>query len=462
LAVSKRLRAEILRRDSSTCQKCGAKAPDVPLVIDHVIPVALGGSDEPSNLQVLCEPCNSGKSATPPDAAMVEQVSSDARRWAAAMQAAAANMLGDLKSRQKNRDYFRQCWLKWHWGTAESPEYAPLPAAWEKSIDQILAGGLPVELLKDCIDTAFAYENVKRENKFKYACGVAWRKIDKLQQDARAALGDGAPPATAGDHQSWRPKLVDDLIEVFNEGDIEEARDVGIDLDAVRQGVPRDEEDGRDPVVALVESVYWDYRMEADFTHDDVMDLLLELPAGVGEHAFKIARFYLYDDGETPAAGRARFFRQAMRTARELFRVRESLEYLDGLPGAERTAWMAYGCALAGVDRRPGGRRDRTHELEKAAEAARAIKGGAYYPAMCQWPDDVLPSCCRQAHFFVLFEGVKCCAEVASDERHALHGFCEAHLEALVENGFTAPNGQLFAIRDFWELEESAEEEPPF
>jgi hypothetical protein len=31
-----------------------------------------------------------------------------------------------------------------------------------------------------------------------------------------------------------------------------------------------------------------------------------------------------------------------------------------------------------------------------------------------------------------------------------------------VENGFTAPNGQLFAIRDFWELEESAEEEPPF
>lgn len=64
MAVSKRLRYEILRRDNHTCRYCGASAPDVPLRVDHVTPVALGGTDEPSNLVTSCEPCNSGKTST--------------------------------------------------------------------------------------------------------------------------------------------------------------------------------------------------------------------------------------------------------------------------------------------------------------------------------------------------------------------------------------------------------------
>lgn len=64
MAVSKRLRYEILRRDSHTCRYCGASAPDAPLRVDHVTPVALGGTDHPSNLATSCEPCNSGKSST--------------------------------------------------------------------------------------------------------------------------------------------------------------------------------------------------------------------------------------------------------------------------------------------------------------------------------------------------------------------------------------------------------------
>ncbi|MGW6578921.1 HNH endonuclease [Streptomyces globisporus] len=64
MAVSKRLRYEILRRDKHACRYCGATAPDVPLRVDHVIPVALGGSDAPENLVAACEPCNSGKTST--------------------------------------------------------------------------------------------------------------------------------------------------------------------------------------------------------------------------------------------------------------------------------------------------------------------------------------------------------------------------------------------------------------
>lgn len=63
MAVSKRLRYEILRRDNHTCRYCGAAAPEATLVVDHYIPVVVGGATVPSNLVTACEPCNSGKSS---------------------------------------------------------------------------------------------------------------------------------------------------------------------------------------------------------------------------------------------------------------------------------------------------------------------------------------------------------------------------------------------------------------
>lgn len=43
MAVSKRLRFEVLRRDNHACRYCGATPPDVVLTIDHVVQTALGG-----------------------------------------------------------------------------------------------------------------------------------------------------------------------------------------------------------------------------------------------------------------------------------------------------------------------------------------------------------------------------------------------------------------------------------
>lgn len=67
MAVSKRLRFEILRRDGHRCRYCGAGALAAPLTVDHVTPLALGGTDDPSNLATACEPCNSGKTSTLPE-----------------------------------------------------------------------------------------------------------------------------------------------------------------------------------------------------------------------------------------------------------------------------------------------------------------------------------------------------------------------------------------------------------
>lgn len=59
-------RDQVFRRDGYTCRKCGAKGGlhgtlGVQLHIDHIVPVAKGGTDEINNLQVLCAPCNTKK-----------------------------------------------------------------------------------------------------------------------------------------------------------------------------------------------------------------------------------------------------------------------------------------------------------------------------------------------------------------------------------------------------------------
>lgn len=54
-------RFEIFSRDGFACQYCGGQAPNVQLVVDHVVPVAHGGGNEESNLATACYPCNAGK-----------------------------------------------------------------------------------------------------------------------------------------------------------------------------------------------------------------------------------------------------------------------------------------------------------------------------------------------------------------------------------------------------------------
>lgn len=61
-SISKRLRFEVFKRDSFTCQYCGKKAPDVVLHIDHIDPVSNGGRSEILNLITSCYSCNLGKS----------------------------------------------------------------------------------------------------------------------------------------------------------------------------------------------------------------------------------------------------------------------------------------------------------------------------------------------------------------------------------------------------------------
>jgi hypothetical protein len=48
-------------RDGGRCRNCWG---NTELQYDHVIPISMGGSNEPENLQILCGPCNRRKGAS--------------------------------------------------------------------------------------------------------------------------------------------------------------------------------------------------------------------------------------------------------------------------------------------------------------------------------------------------------------------------------------------------------------
>jgi len=61
-AISKKSRFEIFKRDGFSCQYCGNRPPQPTLEVDHIYPVASGGSNDDSNLITSCFDCNRGKS----------------------------------------------------------------------------------------------------------------------------------------------------------------------------------------------------------------------------------------------------------------------------------------------------------------------------------------------------------------------------------------------------------------
>lgn len=59
--LSKKTRFEVFKRDKFTCQYCGRMSPDVILEVDHIKPVAEGGTNKMMNLITSCRDCNRGK-----------------------------------------------------------------------------------------------------------------------------------------------------------------------------------------------------------------------------------------------------------------------------------------------------------------------------------------------------------------------------------------------------------------
>lgn len=229
MAVSKRLRYEILRRDNNTCRYCGAHAPEVALTIDHVVPVALGGTDDPTNLVAACKDCNAGKTSSSPDAPLVADVQEKALRWSAAMEQAVANRAAD---RQPMIDYcvaFEAKWNEYCFGSYRDPVW---PEGGADSIERFYKAGLPLDELTRALAISMDRPRVDRYEKFRYMCGIGWSVLTELQEAAQALVEveeqpDGTEPRWdspeyhAGAQWAWKKLRYSDLAHELLAGHID-------------------------------------------------------------------------------------------------------------------------------------------------------------------------------------------------------------------------------------------------
>lgn len=183
MAVTKRLRYEILRRDNHTCRYCGAKAPDVELTVDHVTPRALGGTDTPDNLVASCRGCNTGKSSSIPDGPLVADVSAEALQWATAVRSALREMSDEDWRLTKDTDRFIIYWEEQ--GSAICQTGVPYPPdAWE-TINRFLRYGMTYDHLDWAMQMAmWGTPGVGPEDAFRYFCGICWNKIREAERRA--------------------------------------------------------------------------------------------------------------------------------------------------------------------------------------------------------------------------------------------------------------------------------------
>ncbi len=61
IPIPSSVRKYVFERDNYCCQSCGKTNEETQLTIDHIIPLAKGGSNDLSNLQTLCFKCNRAK-----------------------------------------------------------------------------------------------------------------------------------------------------------------------------------------------------------------------------------------------------------------------------------------------------------------------------------------------------------------------------------------------------------------
>lgn len=200
-AISKRLRYEALRRDRFACRYCGLKATEgTELVVDHVVPRALGGETVLDNLAAACQPCNAGKTSTVPDDAVVAAVAADTERLRQIDERVRAR-----KPRQdmyagfeQEIDAFTYEWNRW-----EPP--APMGDSPSKSLRVWFLKGATLEFLNACAEIAWN-KPLPPGERWRYFCGVVWRSLEQQEQAKWEAFDAAEEPEidTLADQMSDR------------------------------------------------------------------------------------------------------------------------------------------------------------------------------------------------------------------------------------------------------------------
>lgn len=186
MAVSKRVRFEVFKRDLFTCRYCGRRPPDVVLECDHVHPRSDGGSDEMDNLATACADCNRGKAAKGlrDTAPAVDEL----ERLAAIQEMSERSRLLRAEQLQAERQALAiteaadQVYWWWEEETGEVDAYQ------EKSVELFLRRGLPLSQIRMAVDITTAKTLAGNFPNgpvmWRYFCGVCWGMLRKMEGES--------------------------------------------------------------------------------------------------------------------------------------------------------------------------------------------------------------------------------------------------------------------------------------
>lgn len=170
-SLSKKVRFEIFKRDSFTCQYCGNHPPKIILHVDHIMPVAKGGGNEDENLITSCVDCNQGKAAN-----LLTNIPKSLKDKAAEIAESESQIAGYAKIAQAAKDRLESdCWK-----VVRAFDYDithGYPKANFTSIKRFVRE-LGVDDVIEAAEISDARLFLTHSKTFRYFCGVCWNKIN--------------------------------------------------------------------------------------------------------------------------------------------------------------------------------------------------------------------------------------------------------------------------------------------
>ncbi|MGH9919351.1 MAG: hypothetical protein ACRD6W_10870 [Nitrososphaerales archaeon] len=179
---------------------------------------------------------------------------------------------------------------------------------------------------------------------------------------------------------------------------------------------------------------------------DKVEEFLKDVPGELGIQALANSR-------ERPLGGpygqRTYPLTNALSEVGDLLHLPEDRKFLNVMPQAEREEWLEFARALY-----DGGNLSDDRILVRAANCARIVQSGKYFPAMCCASGEHIFYCPRRAVYTVRIAELDCC-DVDGSTDHEGHRLCETHSEELVDGKFIGRGGKLLSARNLDEITES-------
>ena len=171
MAVSKKIRFEVFKRDGFRCAYCGKGPPEVTLECDHINPKSKGGKDDINNLITACFDCNRGKRNI-----ILDKSPAKLQENYEILQEKEAQLAEYHKFIKKIERRIAKEIEKVDEAYNENFSEYSLSDKFKRGTVKILLKSLPVSVVVDAMHLACSRIN-DSNRAIKYFCGICWNKI---------------------------------------------------------------------------------------------------------------------------------------------------------------------------------------------------------------------------------------------------------------------------------------------